>query len=125
MTTYNILTIGTSLESKLAGKFNVADTENFLDRLEETLYILFELEPKSREWKREFLKHLSVEFTYHFCEDSRVEKQGNNIIVYEENEGWKSPYFFSNFFQKTLDIYCPKWYYNIRKGKENPEHQKG
>lgn len=77
MTTYNILTIGTSLEPKLA------NTENFLDRLEETLYILFELEPKSRTWRREFLKHLSADFTYHFCEDSRVEKQGNNIIVYE------------------------------------------
>lgn len=84
MTTYNILTIGASnSEPKLAGKFNVADTENFLDRLEETLYILFELEPKSREWRREFLKHLYTDFTYHFCEDARVEKQGNNIIVYE------------------------------------------
>lgn len=83
MTTYNILTIGASLEPKLAGRFNIADTENFLDRLEETLYILFELEPKSRTWRREFLKHLSVSFTYHFCEDSRVEKQGNNIIIYE------------------------------------------
>ena len=102
MTTYNILTIGASLEPKLAGKFNIADTENFLDRLEEVLYILFKLEPKSLAWRREFLKHLSVEFTYHFCEDSRVEKQGNNIIVYEENEGWKSPYFFSNFFQKNI-----------------------
>lgn len=84
MTTYNILTIGTSnSEPKLAGKFNVADTENFLDRLEETLYILFELEPKSRTWRREFLKHLSADFTYHFCEDSRVKKCNNNIIVYE------------------------------------------
>ena len=84
MTTYNILTIGASLEPKLTGKFNVANTENFLDRLEETLYILFELEPKSRTWRHEFLKHLSADFTYHFCEDSRVEKLGNNIIVYEK-----------------------------------------
>ena len=43
MTTYNILTISVyNPTPKLAGKFNVADTENFLDRLEETLYILFE-----------------------------------------------------------------------------------
>ena len=84
MTTYNILTIGASLEPKLASKFNIADTENFLDRLEEVLYILFKLEPKSLAWRREFLKHLSVEFTYHFCEDFRVEKQGNNIIIYEK-----------------------------------------
>lgn len=84
MKTYNILTIGTSnSEPKLAGKFNVANTENFLDRLEETLYILFELEPKSRTWRREFLKHLSADFTYHFCEDSRVKKCDNNIIIYE------------------------------------------
>ena len=53
MTTYNILTIGASLEPKLAGKFNIADTENFLDRLEEVLYILFKLEPKSLAWRRE------------------------------------------------------------------------
>jgi len=39
MTTYNILTIGTSLEPKLAGRFNIADTENFFDRLEETLAV--------------------------------------------------------------------------------------
>lgn len=85
MTTYSIITIGTSNPiPKFAGKFNVANTENFLDRLEETLYILFELEPKSREWRHEFLKHLSASFTYHFCEDSRVEKQGNNIIIYGE-----------------------------------------
>ena len=85
MTTYNILTISVyNPTPKLAGKFNIADTENFLDRLEETLYILFELEPKSREWRREFLKHLYADFTYHFCEDSRVEKLGNNIIVYEK-----------------------------------------
>ena len=84
MTTYNIFTIGASnSEPKLAGKFNVADTEKFLDRLEETLYILFELEPKSREWRREFLKHLSADFTYHFCEDSRVELIQNDIIIYE------------------------------------------
>ena len=86
MTTYNILTIGTSnSEPKLAGKFNVADTETFLDRLEETLYILFELEPKSRAWRREFLTHFSTDFTYHFCEDSRVEIQlrQKNIIIYE------------------------------------------
>lgn len=84
MTTYNILIIGASLEPKLAGRFNIADTENFLDRLEETLYILFELEPKSCTWRREFLKHLSVNFTYHFCEDSRVEKKGHTIIIYEK-----------------------------------------
>ena len=84
MTTYNILTIGASLEPKLAGKFNIADTENFLDRLEEVLYILFKLEPKSLAWRREFLKHLAVEFTYHFCEDFRIEKQGNNIIIYKK-----------------------------------------
>lgn len=84
MTTYNILTIEASNPTpKLAGKFNIADNEKFLDRLEETLYILFELEPKSREWKREFLKHLSANFTYHFCEDSRVEQRHNDIIVYE------------------------------------------
>lgn len=84
MTTYNIITVGTSNPiPKFAGKFNVADTENFLDRLEETLYILFELEPKSRTWRREFLKHLSVSFTYHFCEDSRVKLLQNNVIIYE------------------------------------------
>lgn len=84
MATYNIFTIGASnSEPKLAGKFNVADTEKFLDRLEETLYILFELEPKSREWRREFLKHLSADFTYHFCEDSRVKLIQNDIIIYE------------------------------------------
>lgn len=84
MTTYNIITIGTSNSiPKFAGKFNVADTENFLDRLEETLYILFELEPKSRTWRREFLKHFSVSFTYHFCEDSRVKLLQNNVIIYE------------------------------------------
>lgn len=84
MTTYNILTISIyNPTPKPAGKFNVAGTENFLDRLEETLYILFELEPKSRTWRRDFFEHLYADFTYHFCEDARVEKQGNNIIVYE------------------------------------------
>ena len=85
MTTYNILTISAyNPTPKLAGKFNIADTENFLDRLEETLYILFELEPKSHTWRREFLKHLSVSFTYRFCEDSRVKLLQNNIIIYEK-----------------------------------------
>ena len=31
----------------------------------------------------------------------------------------------SFFLKKTLDILCGLWYYNYRKGKENPEHQKG
>ena len=84
MKTYNILTIEPPCsDQKLAGKFNVADNENFLDRLEETLYILFELEPMFRYWRQDFLKNLSICFTYHLCENFRVEKHSNEIVIYE------------------------------------------
>lgn len=101
MTTYNILTIGASLEPKLAGRFNIADTENFLDRLEETLYILFELEPKSREWRREFLKHLSADFTYHFAKIPALKSEATTLS-FMKNKGGNVLIFFQTFFKKLL-----------------------
>ena len=85
MTTYNILIIEPPCsDQKLVGKFSVADCEKFLDRLEETLYILFELEPMFREWKHDFLLHNSTYFTYHMTETYAVEKHGHEVIIYQK-----------------------------------------
>lgn len=42
--------------------------------------------------------------------------------IRRRKRSWKTSLFF---LKKTLDILRGVWYYNIRKGKENPEHQKG
>lgn len=102
MTTYNILTIGTSSAPKLAGKFNIADTENFLDRLEETLYILFELEPKSANGDANFSNIFQRILPITFAKIPALKSKATTLS-FMKNKGGNVLIFFSNFFQKTVD----------------------
>ena len=96
MTTYNILTIGASLEPKLAGKFNIADTENFLDRLEEVLYIRSPL-------------HGDANFSNIFPWNSLITfvkisalKSKATTLSFMRNKGGNALIFFQTFFKKLL-----------------------
>lgn len=58
--------------TKGKAEFYLLEGENLLDKLEEVLYICYELEPDSRDWKREFHTHGKTQFSYHHCAPTQV-----------------------------------------------------
>ena len=61
--------------------FPVADNENLFDRLEETLFIVHELCPSSRNWKRELSSTGTTMFDYHGRESYTVRLKGDEIVI--------------------------------------------
>ena len=53
--------------------FYVMPGETFLDKLEETLYIMSEITPVHRSWKSDLLEDGKCLFTYHNVEHAVVE----------------------------------------------------
>lgn len=53
--------------------FGVSQDETFLDKLEEVLYIMSEITPVHRNWKRDLLEDGKCLFTYHNVEHAVVE----------------------------------------------------
>ena len=61
--------------------FPVADHENLFDRLEETLFIVHELCPSSRNWQRELSSTGTTMFDYHGREFCTVRLKGDEIVI--------------------------------------------
>lgn len=61
--------------------FPVADHEDLFDRLEETLFIMHEICPSSRFWKRELSSTGTTMFNYHGREFCTVRLKGDEIVV--------------------------------------------
>lgn len=61
--------------------FPVADHENLFDRLEETLFIVHELCPSSRNWKSELSSTGTTMFDYHGREFCTVRLKGDEIVI--------------------------------------------
>ena len=61
--------------------FPVADHENLFDRLEETLFIVHELCPSSRNWQRELSSTGATMFDYHGREFCTVRLNDDEIVI--------------------------------------------
>ena len=61
----------------------ISKEENFFDKLEETLYILQELTPTHRNWKKDLEFDGQCLFDYHKCQTVivTVEHKSGNIIL--------------------------------------------
>lgn len=68
--------------------FSVEYDESYLDRLEEFLYITWELEPVSREWQHNLYNYGFTTFSYHGTNDCivRINSLGNKVTVTEKGE---------------------------------------
>lgn len=64
-------------------EFALCAGESLADKLEEVLYVMCELTPYSREWKREFYYAYCTTFTYHGVEFAAVsyDWDGSSILV--------------------------------------------
>lgn len=69
---YTINFFNTKGERYDFGQFFVLDSETFLDKLEEVLYIMQELTPASNNWKRDLSMTGIATFTYHNIEQVTV-----------------------------------------------------
>ena len=68
--------------------FSVGVNESCLDRLEEILYIMWELEPVSRDWRYNLYNYGFTTFSYHGTNDCivRVSSLGKEVTVTETGE---------------------------------------
>ena len=68
--------------------FSTGVDENCLDRLEEILYIMWELEPVSRDWRYNLYNYGFTTFNYHGTNDCivRVSSLGKEVTVTETGE---------------------------------------
>lgn len=68
--------------------FSVEADENYFDRLEEFLYITWELEPVSREWQYNLYNYGFTTFSYHGTNDCivRISPLGKKVTVTETGE---------------------------------------
>ena len=68
--------------------FSVGVDETCLDRLEEFLYIMWELEPVSRDWKYNLYNYGFTIFSYHGTNDYivRINSLGKKVTVTETGE---------------------------------------
>ena len=53
--------------------FCTTESENFFDKLEETLYVMDEITPVHKNWKRDLRENGRCLFTYHIVEYAVVE----------------------------------------------------
>lgn len=68
--------------------FSVGTDESCLDRLEEFLYIMWELEPVSRDWQYNLYNYGFTTFSYHGTNDYivRISSLGKKVTVTEMGE---------------------------------------
>ena len=68
--------------------FSAGVDESYLDRLEEILYIMWELEPVSRDWRYNLYNYGFTTFSYHGTNDCivRVSSLGKEVTVTETGE---------------------------------------
>ena len=68
--------------------FSVGVNENCLDHLEEFLYIMWELEPVSRDWRYNLYNNGFTTFSYHGTNDCivRINSLGKEVTVTEMGE---------------------------------------
>ena len=68
--------------------FSTGVDESYLDRLEEILYIMWELEPVSRDWRYNLYNYGFTTFSYHGTNDCivRVSSLGKEVTVTETGE---------------------------------------
>ena len=68
--------------------FSVGADESCLDRLEEFLYIMWELEPVSRDWRYNLYNYGFTTFSYHGTNDYivRINSLGKKVTVTEMGE---------------------------------------
>ena len=68
--------------------FSVGADESCLDSLEEFLYIMWELEPVSRDWRYNLYNYGFTTFSYHGTNDCivRVSSLGKEVTVTETGE---------------------------------------
>lgn len=62
-------------------EFALIPDENLYDKLEEVLYIMQELTPQHRNWKRDLFACGTCLFTYHNVEFAMVTVNGSEISV--------------------------------------------
>ena len=68
--------------------FSVGVDESCLDRLEEILYIMWELEPVSHDWRYNLYNYGFTTFSYHGTNDYivRINSLGKKVTVTEMGE---------------------------------------
>ena len=68
--------------------FSVGADESCLDSLEEFLYIMWELEPVSRDWRYNLYNYGFTTFSYHSTNDYvvRINSLGKEVTVTEMGE---------------------------------------
>ena len=68
--------------------FSTGVDESYLDRLEEILYIMWELEPVSRDWRYNLYNYGFTTFSYHGTNDCivRASSLGKEVTVTETGE---------------------------------------